>query len=294
MPRASSAFSLVYCEGTKAYRLMCVETKKIIKCRDVTFLEDGGADPTFLEMSPSGSSGGPTQMVGTTPRVPMEDDGDEVEEQGAEDEELVEPKKKVATPQVKRSSAPSPSTSPREQEHDQPMEEQDQPLGEQDQTTEEPRYPSRTWKPLGDWWLNHILPPQHVDYANVAFLGDPSTLGEEVLCGDASKWELAMQEECKAIGTPLDSHVKLPKLTGGDLEEVRAEMHFVPCKATVGGVMCAMVGTRSDLAFPLNVVSQHMPKYGPMQWAAVKSVRKYLQGTPWAEVATWRCWCELA
>jgi hypothetical protein len=89
---------LGYCEGTKAYRLMCVESKAIIKSQDVTFLEDGGADPKLLEMSPSGSSGGPAHKVGTTPRVHIEDEGDEVEE----DEELVEPKKKVATPQVKR------------------------------------------------------------------------------------------------------------------------------------------------------------------------------------------------
>ncbi len=30
---------LGYCEGTKAYRFMCLETKKIIKSRDVVFLE---------------------------------------------------------------------------------------------------------------------------------------------------------------------------------------------------------------------------------------------------------------
>jgi hypothetical protein len=30
---------LGYCEGTKAYRLMCVKTKRIIKCQDVVFLE---------------------------------------------------------------------------------------------------------------------------------------------------------------------------------------------------------------------------------------------------------------
>ncbi len=30
---------LGYCERTKAYRLMCVETKRIIKSRDVVFLE---------------------------------------------------------------------------------------------------------------------------------------------------------------------------------------------------------------------------------------------------------------
>jgi glutaredoxin len=30
---------LGYCEGTKTYHLMCVETKRIIKSRDVVFLE---------------------------------------------------------------------------------------------------------------------------------------------------------------------------------------------------------------------------------------------------------------
>jgi hypothetical protein len=30
---------LGYCEGTKAYRLMCVKTKRIIKSQDVVFLE---------------------------------------------------------------------------------------------------------------------------------------------------------------------------------------------------------------------------------------------------------------
>jgi len=30
---------LGYCEGTKAYRLMCVETKRIIKNQNVVFLE---------------------------------------------------------------------------------------------------------------------------------------------------------------------------------------------------------------------------------------------------------------
>jgi hypothetical protein len=30
---------LGYCEGTKAYRLMCVETNRIVKSRDVVFIE---------------------------------------------------------------------------------------------------------------------------------------------------------------------------------------------------------------------------------------------------------------
>ena len=42
---------LGYCEGTKAYRLICLETKKIIKSPDVVFFED----KTHLEDCPSGS-----------------------------------------------------------------------------------------------------------------------------------------------------------------------------------------------------------------------------------------------
>lgn len=35
---------LGYCEGTKAYRLMCLDTKKVIKSSDVEFLEHKSAN----------------------------------------------------------------------------------------------------------------------------------------------------------------------------------------------------------------------------------------------------------
>jgi hypothetical protein len=38
--KGTKCLFLGYCEGTKAYRLMCVQSKKIIKCRDVEFMED--------------------------------------------------------------------------------------------------------------------------------------------------------------------------------------------------------------------------------------------------------------
>jgi hypothetical protein len=37
--KSMSCVFLGYYEGTKAYRLMCVETKRIIKSRDVLFIE---------------------------------------------------------------------------------------------------------------------------------------------------------------------------------------------------------------------------------------------------------------
>ena len=38
--KATKCLFLSYCEGTKAYRLMSVETKKILRSRDVTSVED--------------------------------------------------------------------------------------------------------------------------------------------------------------------------------------------------------------------------------------------------------------
>ena len=39
-PKATKCLFLSYCEGTKAYRLRSVDTKKIMRSRDVTFVED--------------------------------------------------------------------------------------------------------------------------------------------------------------------------------------------------------------------------------------------------------------
>jgi hypothetical protein len=44
---------LGYCEGTKAYRLMCLQTKKIIKCSDVEFLEDSTSMRGDSEIRPN-------------------------------------------------------------------------------------------------------------------------------------------------------------------------------------------------------------------------------------------------
>ena len=59
--KGTKCLLLGYCEGTNAYRLMCVETNKIIKSRDVTFMEDG---PSEVEIRPSGSTGDPYRGCG--------------------------------------------------------------------------------------------------------------------------------------------------------------------------------------------------------------------------------------
>ncbi len=68
-------------------------------------------------------------------------------------------------------------------------------MEEQDQTMEEPRYPTRIRKPLGDWWKNHILPPQHEEQANLASFGGPPIFGEAL-------------QRCKQVGVGHTSGVQ--------------------------------------------------------------------------------------
>jgi hypothetical protein len=66
---------LGYCEGTKAYMLMCVQSKNIIKCRDVEFMEDNTSVGNDLEMRPSGRNETPNVViVDTSSKSPCVDD----------------------------------------------------------------------------------------------------------------------------------------------------------------------------------------------------------------------------
>jgi hypothetical protein len=59
-------------------------------------------------------------------------------------------------------------------------------------------------------------------------------------------------EDCKAIGMPLDPKTKLKKNVNKDDEMVK-----VPYQQAMGSLMYAMLCTRSDLAYPINVVRTH-------------------------------------
>ena len=52
-PKGTKCLFLGYCEGTKAYRLMSVETKKILRSRNVTFVEDSTPQGASMD-GPSG------------------------------------------------------------------------------------------------------------------------------------------------------------------------------------------------------------------------------------------------
>jgi hypothetical protein len=66
---------LGFCEGTKAYRLICLQSKKIIKCRDVEFMEDSSSIGNDLEMRPTGrNETRNVVIVDTSSKLPCLDD----------------------------------------------------------------------------------------------------------------------------------------------------------------------------------------------------------------------------
>jgi len=79
-------------------------------------------------------------------------------------------------------------------------------------------------------------------------------------------------EECKPIGTPLD--VNSSSWSEEEFQGIQEEMQGIPYKVAVGSLMYAMVGTRSDLAFPVSMVSQFMSRAGPSHWMAVKRIMR--------------------
>ncbi len=140
---------LWYCEGTKAYWFMCVQSKKIINCRDVEFMEDSTSVGNDLEMRPSGRNDTPNVViVDTSSKSPCVDD-----------DAKEDPSNEEATPTLGCSSTPSTPSKDASTS------------GEQEgQPWEEHRYPLRERRLLGEWWKNHILTQQDVERANVAYL----------------------------------------------------------------------------------------------------------------------------
>ena len=89
---------LGYCDSTRAYKLMCLETKKIIKSRDVTFFED----MEDSEKCPSGRNEGSDHMVDSFPKSNQEEGIKDDLEDDEDQEDLEDGEKHVEAP-----SAPS-------------------------------------------------------------------------------------------------------------------------------------------------------------------------------------------
>ena len=61
----------------------------------------------------------------------------------------------------------------------------------------------KLWAILGIWIThvgkNHIPPPQNKEHANMAIIGKPRNLKEDIQPSDVSEWELATQAEYQSF-----------------------------------------------------------------------------------------------
>jgi hypothetical protein len=168
---------LGYCEGTKAYRLMCVETKRIIKSRDVVFLEG-------------------TKEVGVHDNRPPSKEGEHVvvdevliNDELVKDVNLISLKERPAEDMEGDESTSNSSS----EEKFAPSQDEGLNESQQDGRRERPQRQRKEWP--RDWWVA----TKEVERATIAFSEEPQTV-EEVLNGEnAKKWEIAMQEEYDSL-----------------------------------------------------------------------------------------------
>jgi hypothetical protein len=86
-------------------------------------------------------------------------------------------------------------------------------------------------------------------------------------------------DNAKPISTPLANHFRLSTSQCPKTVEETEDMSKVPYASAVGCLMYAMVCTRPDLAYAVNVVSKYMANPGKQHWNAIKWIFRYLKGT---------------
>jgi len=166
---------LGYYEGTKVYRLMCVQMKRIIKIRDVVFME------------------GSKEIGGVL--HPKRKKNVVVHEEVEGEEPLTfsryTPLNEIRMESVQSESTPSSS-----------LEEEfvvynGNPSSEpsQDVQKEIPQRQQKEWP--RDWWIT----TKEVERTTIAFLEEPQNIEEALTCENSKEWECAMQEQYDSFMT---------------------------------------------------------------------------------------------
>lgn len=85
--------------------------------------------------------------------------------------------------------------------------------------------------------------------------------------------------DCKPVGTPLESSIKLTKADCPSPNAPTDAAFIRLYQSAVGAIMYAMLGTRPDIAFAVASLSQFSSNPGQTHWIAIKHVLRYLKGT---------------
>jgi len=166
---------LGYYESTKAYRLMCVETKKIIKSRDVVFIEG-------------------SKEIGGVPHPEKEENV--VVHEEVEGEEPLTFSRNTPLNETRMEGVQSEST-PNSSLEEEFVVSNDNLSSEpsQDVLRERPQRQRREWP--RDWWIA----TKEVERTSVAFLEEPQNIEEALTCENTMDWECVMQEEYDSLMT---------------------------------------------------------------------------------------------
>ena len=177
--KAIKCLFLGYCEGTKAYRLLPLKSKKILKSRDVIFCEvpKVGSD---LEIRPSRRDDVIQEInvvVDDISKSKMDEvvTSESIEEDDNERNGIDEGDNVLTSMREERRYA-------NKREHQ---------IG--------PRKSTPKKRPPGEWWKNHLLPNNDAEQANVVVFDEPQTIKEALSCANASKWEQALHDEYNSL-----------------------------------------------------------------------------------------------
>ena len=80
-------------------------------------------------------------------------------------------------------------------------------------------------------------------------------------------------ENSHPVATPMDPNIKLIKTPDDEHYDI------LDYRSAIGSLMYAAIGTRPDIAFAVQCLSQFLNNPGPAHWTAVKRVFRYLNGT---------------
>ena len=75
-------------------------------------------------------------------------------------------------------------------------------------------------------------------------------------------------ENAKSVSTSLAAHFRLSSALSPQLEYDFDYMSRVPYSSVVGSLIYAMVCSRPDLSYVVNVISKYMANLGKEQWKA--------------------------
>jgi len=158
---------LGYYEGTKAYRLMCVKTKRIIKSRDVVFIEG-------------------SKEIGGVPHLEKEENVIVHEE--VEGEEPLTFSRDTPLNETRMEGVQSESTPSSSSEEEFVVSNDPSNDPSQDVPRERPQRQQREWP--RDWWIA----TKEMEHATVAFLEEPQNIEKALTCENSKEWECAMRE----------------------------------------------------------------------------------------------------